>query len=711
MGLAPTSRADVAIVNIDDQSLAQIGPWPWSRGRQAELLEALSRLEPKAVVYQVLLTESGPNAQDDQRLAAAIGFAGPVYLAAYVTPTGLSRVRLVEPLPVFKRAAAGVGTVNVEQDPDGVVRRFPHTPPVLTQARPMADILADASGAPATRRSAESLVPFSLNQDEVLHVSAASILGGRVKPSALKDKTVFLAVTATGVGERFMIPRGRSKVTAPELQAQFYAAALSGRAIQAASPFGRLGFDLAVLWTLLGLLAWLGPRMALTAGAAFAAAVIGASGLILLTLDVWLPPSAALASVALVLPLWGWRRLSATSDFLKAELQALRQTSTEPPRRRSLDLVLDQAGELEREISRIDELRRFANNALAHLPQAMVVVDNDGKVIAANDAAAALFKQGDSAALAGAALAQLLSRVGVSPAALSDDWPGTAPTAPVEIVLADDRIFQLQAAAYRDPAPNHPRWILQLVDVTDLQLALRQREEAVRFLTHDIKAPITSLCSLLDQEPAGGIRDGLRDRLKAHAKRALALADGFVHIARAEVLSYVPEPVDLCEVVTNAVEELWPQSQAHGVVLQTLGLKDGAWVDGDGALLFRAVLNLCGNAVKFSPTGGVVSVTVGDADQDGRLVVEVANQGPGLLESELPGLFDTFVARPQAMRFNAAGLGLAFVKVVAQRHGGEAFCRRWADGDVAFTLELPASIAPADLDLRALLSSKAESRP
>src|SRR5947208_9054080 len=110
---------DVAIVAIDEPSIARFGRFPWSRHVIARTIDVLAATHPKVIAIDVLFTD--PTTQDDdETLARSIGRAANVVVAAQLT--GPSRWLL--PLPALERAAAGVGHVNVQTEQDGAARQI-----------------------------------------------------------------------------------------------------------------------------------------------------------------------------------------------------------------------------------------------------------------------------------------------------------------------------------------------------------------------------------------------------------------------------------------------------------------------------------------------------------------------------------------------------------------------------------------------------------
>ena len=228
-------------------------------------------------------------------------------------------------------------------------------------------------------------------------------------------------------------------------------------------------------------------------------------------------------------------------------------------------------------------------------------------------------------------------------------------------------------------------WSWRWLEAAHHQEALRREQEAVwRFISHDMRAPQAAILALVQRwRDSGQVPDGeLLGRVEAHAQRSLALADDHVQLARARS-GGMRQPLDLRDVLADAVDQQWALAGERGIRL-TCELPDGeAVVQGDRALLVRALVNLLGNAIRFSPDGGTVRCLL--ALQAGAWWMRVIDEGPGVLADLRPRLFQPFAqAMPvgdEARRVSASlavsstGLGLVFVRTVAERHGG------WADLD------------------------------
>lgn len=208
----------------------------------------------------------------------------------------------------------------------------------------------------------------------------------------------------------------------------------------------------------------------------------------------------------------------------------------------------------------------------------------------------------------------------------------------------------------------------------------------IQLLTHDMRSPQSSILALVETTGADKLDPDTGRRLSAYAHRTLALADNFVHLAKAESGKLSAEVFDLADVAVEAIDDLWPLATKADVKLHAQGGDGERLVAGDRSLIARAVINLLDNAVKYSPAGGTVTVTLDEAD--GMVRLSVADQGQGLTPAQQAGLFQRF-ERVAGSGAAGIGLGLTLVDEVARRHGGSVTVDSAPGAGATFTLSLP----------------------
>jgi two-component system sensor histidine kinase MprB len=202
--------------------------------------------------------------------------------------------------------------------------------------------------------------------------------------------------------------------------------------------------------------------------------------------------------------------------------------------------------------------------------------------------------------------------------------------------------------------------------------------------SHELRTPLTAARANVDlvregKLPEDEVRHAL-DEASVELDSLTSLVSDLVELARGEERKLRLEDVALDDLVTAAVERAKARAPEATFVLSLTPVH----VRVDPVLVERAVGNLLDNAVKYSPPGAPIEVSV----RDGEVIV--ADCGPGIAEEDLPRIFDRFYRSAGARSKPGAGLGLAIVREAAEAHGGRATAESGADG-ARFRLTLPAA--------------------
>jgi CHASE2 domain-containing sensor protein/nitrogen-specific signal transduction histidine kinase len=712
---------DILIVAIDNRSVRSLGRWPWPRTYHARLLDQLQSADVAAIGYDVLFTEPDRVPGGDVDLAAALRRSGRVALPYLIEVPGYdgSASRIVVPAAPLADAAL-LGHAVIRPDRDGVVRameqlrlpdgvRLPQLADEtlrLVGRRPVARVAPPPSGAPILMEEGRR-IRFREGPEGYAQVSFVDVMEGRVPREFLRGRIILVGATAAGLGDRYATPMSGPAETMAgvEVIANYIESRQQDDLIRLAPPLVTFLFaGLPVLLLMLGLLRF-SPRVNLWLGLMWAVLTLLASATSLATFNLWLPPGIALVAIALLYPLWGWRRLDFANRVMAEELEALmrepavlpRQADAPPP---AGDPVTRQVMMMHAAIRDIRDLKRFVAESLDSLPDAALVTDLDGTILIANNAADALFAPRLSVPLVGLPVAEAFTALHRGDPAMKADaaealaviLAGTLPPeGGREWTLEDGTILDMRLAFFSDDDRRPLGWILRFVDISAIRAAERQREEALRLLTHDMRAPQASILAMLESE-GEQVPPTLRARLTRYASQTLALADQYVQFARAETLRPARDLFDLNEAVLDAVDDLYPLARARGTRLVADVPGDESLVRGDRSLVTRAVLNLVGNAIKYGDRKGRVEARVSAEGRD--LLFEVSDTGRGIAPEDLPGLFEPFrrIAAPDGHAAEpGSGLGLAFVKRVVERHAGEVFVRSTPGVGSTFGFRLPAA--------------------
>lgn len=216
------------------------------------------------------------------------------------------------------------------------------------------------------------------------------------------------------------------------------------------------------------------------------------------------------------------------------------------------------------------------------------------------------------------------------------------------------------------------------------------KDDLIAVLAHDFKGPLTTIIGfteLLEQHALEGedAESALRT-IRQSAMRLADLANDTLALSRVEQgeLNLAADPVNVAEIVKEAIEALVPQRQIH----LTLKTHDPV-VRGDPARLRQVFENIIGNAVKYSPEGLPIDVRITETDRTVRVAVH--DDGIGIPSDEMKFLFERFTRASNAKRskIKGTGLGLYLAKTLVERHGGNIQVQsKLAEGST-FTVVLP----------------------
>ncbi|WP_459615390.1 ATP-binding protein [Bordetella sp. 2513F-2] len=219
---------------------------------------------------------------------------------------------------------------------------------------------------------------------------------------------------------------------------------------------------------------------------------------------------------------------------------------------------------------------------------------------------------------------------------------------------------------------------------------------------HELRTPLAALALQLQglrRATDGAGREQAIGRLAEGVERATRLIEQLLSMARYDAGSAAPQPVptDLVQAVREAVSMVLPLANARRIDIALEG-PDAARVDGEADALVLMVRNLLDNAVKYTPEGGQVIITVTPAAAGAGATLTVDDNGPGIPAAERERVFDRFY-RAHAGAVPGSGLGLSLVRTLARRHGARVSLHDAPAGGLRARVDFPppASSAPARL--------------
>jgi signal transduction histidine kinase len=225
----------------------------------------------------------------------------------------------------------------------------------------------------------------------------------------------------------------------------------------------------------------------------------------------------------------------------------------------------------------------------------------------------------------------------------------------------------------------------------EAQRVIDAREEILRIVAHDLRNPLNTISmatSLLLDESNDPTRTSQLRIIRRAGERATRLIQDLLSVTTIEAgrLSVAPRKVSVGELITESAEQLTPIAREKSITLSVNAAADLPFVKADPARVLQVFSNLVGNAIKFTPAGG--AITISAIRGDGRIVCSVADTGPGIPPAQIPRLFGKFW---QAKRGDSGGvgLGLAIARGIVEAHGGTITVESEVGKGSVFSFPLP----------------------
>jgi len=706
---APQQRSRVVVVTIDDESLQRYGRWPWSRSLLAKLTNNLAQAGAGVIGLDILLSEP-QSADADRALEQALRAGRTVVvdkIAAYP-----DRSQWIEPLPQFAQSAA-VGHAQAVLDVDSVCRRYParylrvdgpRWAFAVEMARTMDgprtssflssyDIpVVDDAGAVSTAKPVLVRIPFRRGGFDA--ISARAVLDG-FDPARVRGRPVLVGFGSAEIGDRLSTPLHPEFPTpGVEVHAQILDSILTGRTLRELPLWaGALVLLATCAIAVVIFRKWRGFA-ALGALLLTGAAVYGIA-LLMFVLGSRVLPAGSMMLAVMVAPL-----LVYTVDFVRVERSVTQQLlglrswlalrAKDGAVRETTDLSwrLKLLEQLQTELGSLYELHKTLLESTQDL---IAIFDEYGKLLLNNRAFASAHQLRPEASLT-------LDEVRAHWTA-SDEAPlvlnGSIEEGEISLAseLYSARIAPLPPTKL-SPAGG------TIVTLTSLRTRVerdRARAEALGFITHELRTPLSSMqgfAELMMRYPDSPACGGAPETIFRESKRLLALISSYLDVLRLDA-GAKPVSVELIElegIVRQVFDILQPLANAAGMRL-VLDNHEGVTVMGDAPLISGAVLNLVSNAIKYGHPGTDIGVRCFRDNEE--VIISVHNVGSPVAEQEISRLFDPyFRASNTDKRKTGWGLGLAFVKRIAEKHGGSVRAESQPSG-VRFEIRLPAMTEPA----------------
>ena len=343
-----------------------------------------------------------------------------------------------------------------------------------------------------------------------------------------------------------------------------------------------------------------------------------------------------------------------------------------------------------------------ADSILRCMIEGVLVLDPRGNVLVINDQAKAMFHVPAEREVHGASVLEISRHPNIRlilDEVLKFDF--TSQTFSKEVELEDGNWFSVNAVPLRNAQHMTLGSILVFHDVAEIKRLETIRSDFVANVSHELRTPLTAIQgyveTLIHSPPADSReRQQFLEIIERHTERLGRLTEDLLTLADLESgkIQIAPRPVDTANLVQQTLEVFWDRAAKKNIKLNHKIAKPCGTISGDPDRLQQLFINLVDNAIKYTPSGGTVTLSAAECQaEDGarQIEISVADSGVGIPEKDLPRLTERFyrVDKTRSRDLGGTGLGLAIVKHIVQAHRGELRIASELNKGTTFSVRLP----------------------
>ncbi len=382
------------------------------------------------------------------------------------------------------------------------------------------------------------------------------------------------------------------------------------------------------------------------------------------------------------------------NELLKKQLSQLQE---------QLGRQTEMIAQLEKRAVRLSDEKQRIDNIIHNMAEGMVVVDAQGKIMLVNQAAESLL--GISKDDVGKLLKEVVKDEHLLTVARSIAPAGETVEKDIELLSGDEstkRVLRTSSAVVEDPNGNTVGMVTTLNDITRQREVEKIKAEFLANVSHELRTPLVaiqkSIAMILDKT-AGEISPtqqqfiSIADR---NSKRLTLLINDLLDLAKLEArrMQLKRQLAGLDQVISEAVTSLEQWAKTKSVSIETDISAGLPLISADPNRLVQVLVNLIGNAIKFTPANGKITVSCSPSADGSSLEVRVKDTGVGIPKDDLNKIFDKFYQTKErpVSDISGTGIGLAIVKEIVELHGGKVWAESEPGSGAVFIFTMPLAV-------------------
>lgn len=356
------------------------------------------------------------------------------------------------------------------------------------------------------------------------------------------------------------------------------------------------------------------------------------------------------------------------------------------------------ADELDQRIKILTYRRNMQRAVFSSMYEGVVAVDSDEKIILINSAASEIFELSEDDVI-GCYLQEVIRNTRIQKFVHQLMQKNLKIDKEVMVISSNEqeRYIQFHGATLKDEEGEGKGAVFVMHDISDLKRMEMMRREFVANVSHELRTPLTAIKGFVETLEDGAINDKKESKhflgiITKHVRRLNTIIEDLLTISRLEKdeseSAIELALVSFSDLYSNIVEVCKPKAVEKHVEILSEGDVAKTFLC-SSQLLEQAVINLVDNAIKYSPEKGHVLVTCDS--EEGDIIINVKDEGPGIAAFHLPRLFERFyrVDKARSRKDGGTGLGLSIVKHIINLHNGNVSVESIVGKGSTFTIRIP----------------------
>ena len=244
------------------------------------------------------------------------------------------------------------------------------------------------------------------------------------------------------------------------------------------------------------------------------------------------------------------------------------------------------------------------------------------------------------------------------------------------------------------PMPSDQGCLILLQDLTDIQRFERERRDFITNISHELRTPLSSIKAIAETLKDGAIGNekvatGFLDKIDIEVERLNQMVQELGELSRIEsgASRLNISTFDVISFLQQIENRLQTQIERAGLKLVLNPEKDLVSLNADKSTIEHVMINLIQNAIKFTPSGGIISVSA--RKEENHILFSVSDTGKGISRDDLPRIFERFFKADLARTGSGSGLGLSIARQIVEAHGGKIWAESILGKGSTFYFTLP----------------------